>query len=111
MERLIEFEKILIAYLEEFARENNRTSDLKYEVLVDKEKKHYQLVRLGWAGAHNLYSILLHFEIRNNKIWILQNLTENSVAQELTEKGISPSSIVLGFQPEHRRPYTGYAVA
>ncbi len=45
------------------------------------------------------------------KIWLQYNGTEIDIAQELLDRGVSKSDIVLGFQAAHRRRLTDYAVS
>ncbi len=108
---LTSLEHIIINYLDEYLSERTTESDVRYEVIHDPDKNHILLMRLGWNYPHYMHTALFHFEIIGNKVWILQNNTETLIASELVERGIAPSQIVLGFQPEHRRPHTGFAVA
>jgi XisI protein len=86
---------------------------IEYQVITDNENNHFQLVMTGWdAKDHFVYSVLFHFDIKpNGKVWILVNNTDMLVAEELVERGILKSDIVLGFHSEMVRPHTGYAVA
>lgn len=86
---------------------------IEYQVITDKENNHFQLVMTGWdAKDHFVYSVLFHFDIKQNgKVWILVNNTDILVAEELIKRGILKSDIVLGFHSELVRPHTGYAVA
>ncbi len=51
----------------------------------------------------------MHFDIKEEKVWIQCNWTELDVAEELMAKGVERNDIVLGFIPENERKYTGYA--
>lgn len=86
---------------------------IEYQVIVDNENNHFQLVMTGWdAKDHFVYSVLFHFDIKpDGKVWILVNNTDLLVAEELIERGVLKSDIVLGFHSEMVRPFTGYAVA
>ena len=68
-------------------------------------------MNVGWDGHRRVYGCVLHLDIKNNKIWIQQNMTEMRVAQELVDLGVAKEDIVLGFQVPEMREYTGYAVA
>lgn len=52
----------------------------------------------------------MHFDIENGKVWIRANGTELDVGEALVERGVPKDDIVVGFQPERYRPYSGYAV-
>jgi hypothetical protein len=64
--------------------------------------------RLG--GKKRVYACVMHFDIKDDKIWIQCNFTDVDIAQELMELGIPREDIVLGFHPAYLRPYTDYAV-
>jgi XisI protein len=77
----------------------------------DLQRNHYQVVNVGWENDHRVYGCVLHLDIQNNKIWLQYNGTEIDIAQELCQRGVPKSDIVLGFQPLYRRPLTEYAVS
>jgi hypothetical protein len=54
---------------------------------------------------------VLHLDIRNGKVWIQYDGTDEGIANELVAAGISPDQIVLGFKPPEIRPFTDFAVA
>jgi hypothetical protein len=56
-------------------------------------------------------SAVLHFDIKDGKIWLQHNATDTDVGQELIEMGVAKEDIVLGLHPPYKRPYTGYGVA
>jgi XisI protein len=71
---------------------------------------HYQLAYIGWENQKRIFSLILHFDIKDGKIWVQYNGTETAIAQVLTEKGVSVSDIVLGFHSPFKRQFSGYAV-
>jgi hypothetical protein len=54
---------------------------------------------------------VLHFELKNGKIWIEWNGTEIDVAEALMKMGVAQKDIVIGFHPPYLRQYTEYAIA
>lgn len=85
--------------------------EIESELIFDTVHDHYQLMRIGWNGLSRVYHTVIHFDIKNEKIWIQQNMTDVDVARELLEMGVPKEDIVLGLQPPYKRPYTGYGVA
>ena len=57
-----------------------------------------------------MYGCVLHFDIKNGKIWIQQNGTEIDIAEELLHLGVARDDIVLGLHSPYKRPYTGFAI-
>lgn len=112
MDKVKKYEAIIINYLQDYAMGYaNDPSGIKTYVITDKENHNYQLMRVGWRDKHYLHYMLLHFEIKGDKVWIQLNETEDMVGDELINRGIPKSDIVLGFYHESVRPYSGFAVA
>ena len=85
--------------------------DVQSELIFDTVRDRYQLMRIGWKGLKRVYHIVLHFDIKDGKIWLQQNTTDIDIGQELLELGIPKEDIVLGLHPPYKRPYTRYGVA
>lgn len=104
------YEQYILTLLEEIYAYRNIDGDNYFQIL-DTQNKHYQLVFNGFQESIYYYKALLHLQIqKNGKIWIWLNETEELVADELVKKGVEPTDIVLGFQPEKYRAYGGFAV-
>jgi XisI protein len=87
-----------------------RQGEVERELIFDTMSDRYLLMRVGWNGLKRVYHVDMHFDIKDNKIWIQQNMTDVDLAEELVEMGIPKEDIVLGLQPPYKRPYTGYGV-
>lgn len=80
------------------------------QLIVDTKHDHYQLVNVGWENDQRIYGVVVHIDIKDDKIWLQQNLTDQLVAEDLVELGIPKDRIVLGFQPAYMRKHTDFAV-
>ncbi len=65
---------------------------------------------IGWQNKHRVFGPVMHFDIKNGKIWIQWNGTEEDVGEQLTAMGVPKHDIVVGFQPSYIRQYTDYTV-
>jgi len=83
------------------------------QVIVDDEHGHYLLFSVGWEGKQWHYASFLHLDVKpNGRVWLQHDGTDLRVAEQLTERGIPTSDIVVGFQPPYARPLMeGYALA
>lgn len=79
--------------------------------ICDEANNSYLLLAIGWDGNRRIHSVVFHLRIRDGKIWIEEDWTENGVAVELMEMGIPKDQIVLGFHSPFKRQYTEFAVA
>ena len=111
MRKLKKYGDAISKLLKEYQHDHS-AQNIEEHLITDYEHGHFQLLRTGWADE-NTYrmGILLHFQIKpSGKVWILANWTEDDVAKALIDLGVAKEDIVLGFQPEFVRPYSGYAV-
>ncbi len=76
---------------------------VKSRVIIDKENNQFLLVWTGWHEASYIHRLWYHFEIIDNKVWILHNSTDVEVDKELIEKGIPKTDIIGAFVPEYLR--------
>ena len=110
MDKLQQYRQIVRQLLTEQAHPYTYSSDVETEIICDMEHDHYQLSYVGWEDQQRIFNLILHFDIKDGKIWIQHNGTETAIAQELVQKGVSASDIVLGFHSPFKRQFSGYAV-
>ena len=90
---------------------NKENDPIQAQLIIDKERDHYQVFYVGWLEGRRIHGSLIHIDIVNNKIWIQCDKTEVGIANELLEMGIPKSDIVLGFQSESKRKFTEFAIS
>jgi hypothetical protein len=111
MDKLEHYRSCIQTLLEKHSQYKSCEEDVESQLFFDTVRDHYQLMRVGWKGLKRVYYTVLHFDIKDGKIWLQQNTTDIDVGQELLEMGIPKEDIVLGLHPPYKRPYTGYGVA
>jgi XisI protein len=84
---------------------------IESQVVFDTQHDHYQVMNVGWDGNRRVHGCVLHLDIKDGKVWVQHNMTEMPIAQALMEMGVAKEDIVLGFQAEYMREYTGFGVA
>ncbi|MBN4002254.1 MAG: XisI protein [Nostoc sp. LPT] len=71
----------------------------------------YLWFQIGWQKNRRIKGITVHIRIKNNKIWIEEDWTEEGIATELLNVGVPQSDIVLAFHPPSDRALTEFATA
>jgi len=99
--------QLLAAYAELSAHDK----EIETQLVFDEQREHYQLLHVGWQHRHRIYGVVIHMDLKGEKIWIQHNGTAGDVAAELEAFGVPKEDIVLGFRSPALRPHTGYAVA
>jgi len=113
MERIIEYQKIIRGVIADYAEVLTGPPLPKFEVALalDDEHSQYVLRRVGWSAQehYNIYG--LHVMLRNGKIWIEEDMTEDGIVNKLLARGVPREDIVLGFQPPFMRSQAEFSLA
>jgi len=86
-------------------------NDWRVAVVMDRERDEYVLLDVDQTGDKLHSRPLAHLEIRDGKIWIVTDNTEEGIATELLREGVEKREIVLGFYPPSVREMGEFAVA
>ena len=111
MEKIERYRKIIKQILTEQAELSSNEGDVESQLIFDDAHGHYQLNYVGWRGYKRVFGPVMHFDIKNGKIWLQYNGTEDLVAQRLTDMGVKSDDIVLGLHSKFKRQFTPYAVS
>ncbi len=104
------YRKFIKQLLTEYAQYKPSYGDIEVETIFDTENDHYQLVNVGWNGNRRIHGCVLHLDIKNGRIWIQHDGTEDGIANELVRLGVPKEQIVLAFHSPYKRQFTGFAV-
>ena len=77
--------------------------------LFDKQHARYMLCRTGWLAKKRIQTPYFYVHIKDEKLWIYEDYTEDGLATDLLESGISCDDIVLDFHHPSMCPYTEFA--
>ena len=113
MDRINEWRNLIKQAITEAAQpmENPESCDIETVCVFDETRDHYFLMRIGWEGVKHVQYTTLHVRIKNGKIWIEEDWTEEGITAEFLRAGVRNEDIVLGFQHPSMRQYTDFAVA
>jgi len=97
--------------IKKYAKEKPLPKDVEGQTIFDKESDHYQLLNVGWNKDKWIFGCVLHIDIKNGKVWIQHNGTEDEIAEELIKSGIPEQDIVIGFHSPFKRKFTKFATS
>ncbi|GAA6615190.1 XisI protein [Scytonema sp. NUACC26] len=111
MDRLKHHRKIVLELLTEYHQLNKKSGSTTESALTfDEVRDLYLLLLMGWQKDERIKSVIIHIRLKDNKIWIEEDWTEDGVATDLLHSGIAREEIVLAFHPPHVRQYTEFAI-
>lgn len=111
MDSVDDLRRAIAAVFAEWEKLPRIPSDWKIEGVSDERRDRYILQHVDFGGEQYRSHLLAHLEIRNGKIWILTDNTEEGVATDLMRQGVSNQQIVLAFHPPAIREIGEFAVA
>ncbi len=113
MERVKNYRRLVRQIMEAHARPaaSFPAEGVEKLLIMDEERGHYQLLKLGWQDQKRVKWMMIYVRIKDGKIWIEHDLTEDGIATELVEAGVPKEDVVLAFQAPEMRQYTEFAAA
>lgn len=83
----------------------------KYRTLMafDRERGQFLLIDEGWDGYRHIHSVWAHLELRDDKIWIHEDGTQEGIANLLVAAGVDRERIVLAFHAPALRKASEFA--
>jgi hypothetical protein len=84
MDKLEQYRTFIKQLIQEYGNycPSYRGGEVDIESIFDTEHDHYQLVNVGWHNKKWIHSCFLHIDIKNGKIWIQHNGTEDDIADD-----------------------------
>ena len=101
--------KILTEY-EQLASKTPNPSGVDSVLAFDEERNQYLWFQTGWHENKKVRGITVYVRIKNDKIWIEEDWTEEGIATELLREGVPHSDIVLAFHSPEMRKFTEFAI-
>ena len=110
MDKLENYRNVIEGILAEYAAIPFAYGEIDSEAVFDRGKDRYLLMTVGWENERRVHSCLVHVDIVDGKFWIQRDGTEDGIATELENAGVSKGDIVLAFHEPELRKFTEYAV-
>jgi hypothetical protein len=111
MENLEYYRNVVRKIILDHAQYPPSHGEIVVETIFDASNDHYELVYAGWSGPYRIHGSAIHIDIRDGKIYIQHDGTEEGIADQLVQAGIPRDRIVLAFKHPDLRPDTEFAIA
>ncbi|KKD38419.1 MAG: XisI protein [Limnoraphis robusta] len=108
LERYRTFIKRILTEYHDWVSDSSNLTDESC-LVFDDQHNHYIWLFLGWEGKKQTRHIQVHIRIKNEKIYIEQDWTEEGIVTELLNLGVPKEDIVLAFYPPEERKFTEFA--
>lgn len=105
MGKIERYKKILASELDFYA--NYKYVDmpiLNNQAIISQDNNIFILIVMGWHRKDYIHNLVFHIEIKEDKVVIHEDRTDFGMANELMEKGISKSDIILNYLKPSIKP-------
>ncbi|MEB3180319.1 MAG: XisI protein [Nostocaceae cyanobacterium] len=111
MDKLSHYRSLIQKIITEYNQLCSQVATPNIEMLLafDEKRDQYLWFEVGWTPEERIKGISVHIRIKNDKIYIEEDWTEEGIANELMRNGVPSSDIVLAFQPPEVRKFTDFA--
>ncbi|MBP0015526.1 MAG: XisI protein [Roseofilum sp. SBFL] len=114
MDQLENYRSLVKKILTEYDRITSQTPNLDgIDTILsfDEERDQYLWLDIGWTSRKRVRAISVYVRIKNEKIYIEEDWTEEGIATELLREGVPKEDIVLAFYSPEKRKFTEFAIA
>ena len=111
MDKLDLYRQLIQQCLEQRAKLRSKNDPVESQTIFDPQSDRYLLINVGWKNSNTrIYGCVLHVDIRDGKIWVQHDGTEDAIADQLVTLGVPKQDIVLAYHAPYVRQYTEYAI-
>lgn len=102
MDKLKKYRKIITKILEEQASYGSSLGKIDDYAICDEKTDNYLLLNVGWhPSGRRQHGVPIHIRIKDGKVWLEWDGTDQEIAQQLIDAGIASEDIVSpGFEAE-----------
>jgi hypothetical protein len=111
MEKIVRYQQIIKAILNDYIASMQANLDEEIYLVEDTNKLNFLIYHDSWKQSSRSYGCILHIRIKNEKVYVDYDGTDEGFADLFADAGIPNSDIVLAFHAPAKRQYTGFAVA
>ena len=83
MEKVKKYRQILQEALKDYSLDRSglpQPTDVETQLLFDTQNDHYQVLRVGWRNKTQVFLVVFHFDIKNEKIWLQQIVSDYDIS-------------------------------
>lgn len=110
MDRIAHYRALIKQVICDYAAQIPTLDGLEKNVIFQDERDYYALMQTGWHQGRRVYGNIIHCDIRNGKIWIQHDGTEDGIVDFFLKNGVPAQDIVIARHPPQHRHLTEFAV-
>ncbi len=112
MEKIKKYRQIIQNLIQKYSSFKSSYDKIEDFAVCDEKTDNYILLNVGWhpSGRRQL-GYPIHIRIKDEKVWVEWDGTDQEVVEQLINAGIDENDIVLGFQSPKEIRYSDLKAA
>ena len=99
MDKLNKYRKIISKVLIDLANYGSSSGQIDEYAICDEQTDNYILFNVGWhPSGRRQQGYPIHIRIKDGKVWVEWDGTDQEIVQQLIDSGIDENDIVLGWE-------------
>lgn len=99
MEKTDKYRQIIRDLIKKYASYKSSDDKIEDYAVCDEITDNYILLNVGWhLSGHRQLGYPVHIRIKNSKVWVEWDGTDQEIVQQLIDNGIEENDIVLGWE-------------
>jgi hypothetical protein len=111
MDKELRYKKIVKEILSRYVEIDREqpTEGIDYFLVADEDQGHFIWTSLGWSKGKRTRYVHAHLRVKDGKVWIETDLTEQGIATDLLVAGVPKDDIVLAFHEPSMRQFSEFS--
>lgn len=70
MDKVAQYREYVQALLSQYAKDDVSDNEVEVQLIFDTKWDRYQWLNVGWQQFNRIYRCVIHFDIKDGKIWL-----------------------------------------
>lgn len=98
MDKLAKYRAIIKSIISHYGKFQSSVGDVETYPVLDEKTDNYFLVDVGWLAFGRQHAMPIHIRIKDEKVWVEWDGTDQEIVQQLVDNGVDEKDIVLGWE-------------
>lgn len=99
MDKLTKYRAIVKNTILKYAQFKPSHGNIELHPVFDETRDHYALMQVGWNQYKRVRGNILYLTIKNEKIYLEYDGTEQGISEDLISQGIDKNDLIIAFIP------------
>ena len=98
MDKLAKYRRIIKRIVEHYGKFQSSVGNVETYSICDEKTDNYLVIDVGWLAFGRQHSMPIHIRIKNDKVAVEWDGTDQEIVQQLIDSGVDENDIVLGWE-------------